>query len=53
MEKRKQDKNYFHKAAEGERSQKPAPTDGNAVKRIFERQTFSFFELINYMTERV
>ena len=45
MEKRRRDKNYFRKAAEGE--PKPMPTDDNTV----DRRTFSFFKLIDYIKQ--
>ena len=48
MKKRRRGKNYFHKETEGRRSRKPTSTDGNAVKMIFDRRTFSFFKLIDY-----
>lgn len=46
--KRRQGKNYFHKAAKGRHSRKPTPTDDNTVKRIFDRRTYSLFKLIAY-----
>lgn len=33
--KRRRDKNYFHKEAEGEYSLKPMPTDTNKVQNVF------------------